>query len=641
MSPSLQPLGYRVPTATTERRLSAIVAADVVGYTRLMAADEAATLAAFKDHRASLIDPAIARHRGHIVKTTGDGLLLEFVSVVEAVACAIEIQRGMAERNRDVPADRRIVFRIGVNIGDVVAEDGDVFGDGVNLAARLEQAAEPGGICLSEDAWRQVRGKVDTEAVDGGEQRFKNVPRPVRVYRIGPPRGGAVPSPAAARGRRVRRWRAAAIAGFSAVVAAGAAGGIWYLGGREPPAGPNAAVAQRVAPSFPVVAVLPFANQTGEPEQDYLADGLTEELIGAIGRFHTLRVIGRNAVLSYKGVAAPRDDIVTRLGARYLLEGSVRGSDQRLRIAAQLTDARAGTVLWTDRFDSALTDILDVQEAIARQIAGKLATNINQMEMRRQIEQPKPNPGAHDLVLRARALGHSSSRPVNRRFRELMTRAIDMDQNYATAHALLAEAILAQVILGWTEFAEQDLARGQELARRAVALAPGEPDGHRVLGLILGLRGQYREARHALRRAIEINPSDASALAVHGRVLSYDGDLVGAIEALELAFKFDPTLDAVNLFDLSICYYFARRHEDALRIAERALARFPDFVMLNVTAAAASVRLGRTTEAARYVEMIRRRFPVFDAHELGSRYRNRAYGAYLREGLALAGLTSR
>lgn len=626
-----------VPSAPLERHLAAIVAGDVVGYSRLMGADEKGTLAALRGHRNHLIDPLIAAHKGRIVKTTGDGLLLSFPSVVEAVLCALAVQSGMAKRNSDVPADRRIEFRIGVNIGDVIVEKGDVFGDGVNIAARLEQIAPPGGICLSEDAYRQVRNKLDVPIADAGEQRLKNIANPIRVYRIEPSVAAAfeAPSPAAEphAGWSVRMVAAAMTAAIVLV------GITWFALFRERAevsrsAGPQ----ERTAVSaMPIIAVLPFANQTGDDSQDYFADGVTEEVINALGRFNTLRVIGRNAVLRYKKDPPKHEEIASELSANYLVAGSVRRSGSNVRIAAQLTEARVGTVMWSDRYDGELTDIFTFQDSIAHRIAGTLAANITQVEARRQLNHPRPNPTAFDIVLRARAIGHGTSRTTNRQFRELIARALEMDPNYATAHALLAEALYSQVVLGWTEFADRELLRGADEARKATALAPDEPDGYRALGRILLARAEYDQAQNALKRAIEINPSDASALAVWGTVQSFTGEIADAVDSLQLALKLDPTLEPSHVFDLAIAYYTARRHEDALNTAERGLARYPDFSMLHAAGAAAAAQLGHKERAAHHVEALRRRLPVLDLSTLGSRFKNPAHAAYLREGLKMAG----
>jgi len=627
-----------VPTGPIERHLAAIVAADVVGYSRLMGADEKGTLVALKAHRVKLIDPLVAAHKGRIVKTTGDGLLLSFPSVVEAVSCAVAVQSGMARRNESIPADDRIQFRIGVNIGDVIFEKGDVFGDGVNIAARLEQIAPPGGICLSEDAYRQVRGKLNIPIADAGEQNLKNISNPVRVYRIDPSVAAAVEAPPPAEPRR--RWSARTGAGAAIAAAVVLATVIWISLLRERQDGSQSAEPSKpiAANAMPIIAVLPFANQTGDDSQDYFADGVTEEVINALGRFNTLRVIGRNAVLRYKTHPPTHEEITSELGANYLVAGSVRHSGKRVRIAAELTEARAGTVMWTDHFDGELTDIFEFQDTIARRIAGTLAANVTLVEGQRQIDHPRPNPTAFDLVLHARTIGHGDSRATNRHFRELVAKAIELDPNYAAARALLAEALYSMAVLGWAEFPDQELARGAAEARKAIALAPNEPDGYRALGHILLAGAEYDQAKDALKRAIEINPSDAKALAVWGSVQSFSGEIGGAIESLQLALKLDPMLEPKFVFDLAIAYYLAHRHEDALRIAERGLARYSDFPMFNVPAAAAAAELGRKEQAARYVEVLRRRVPFLDLDSLGSRFKDPSYPEYLRDGLRAAGL---
>ncbi|OCK56876.1 adenylate/guanylate cyclase domain-containing protein [Bradyrhizobium sp. LMTR 3] len=626
-------------TGPIERHLAAIVAADVVGYSRLMGANERGTLAALKAHRLALIDPLIAAHKGHIVKTTGDGLLLSFPSIVEAVSCAVAIQSGMARRNTNIAADVRIEFRIGVNLGDVIVEKGDVFGDGVNIAARLEQIAPPGGICLSEDAYRQVRGKLEIPITDAGEQKLKNISNPIKVYRIEPSVAAAV-EPAAPLAQPRRRSSVWTWAGVAITVTIALAAITWFSLPRAPPnVSQGAAPARPIASSaIPVIAVLPFANQTGDEGKDYFADGVTEEVISALGRFNTLRVIGRNAVLPYKKRPATREEIVSELGANYLVGGSVRHSGTRVRIAAELTEPRVGTVMWTDHFDGQLTDIFEFQDTIARRIAGTLAANVTLIESRRQLDHPRPNPTAFDLVLRARAIGQGGSRATNRQFRELITKAIELDPNYAAARALLAEALYSMAILGWTEFPDQELARGAAEARKAITLGPNEPDGYRALGHILLARTEYDQAKDAVKRAIEINPSDANALAIWGSVQSFSGDIGGATEALQLALKLDPMLEPRFVFDLAVAYYLEHRHEDALRVAERGLARYSDFPMFNVPAAAAAAQLGRKEQAARYVEALRRRVPFLDLEKLGSRFKDPSHSEYLREGMKAAGL---
>ncbi len=621
-----------------QRRLAAIFAADMVGYTRLMEADEEGTIARQKAHRKALIDPKIAEHDGRIVKTTGDGMLVEFASVVDAVRCAVEVQEAMAQREADVPDDRRIRYRVGVNLGDIVIDGDDILGDGVNVAARLEGLAEPGGISISAKVHAEVKGKIDVGFEDMGAQAVKNIAEPVHVYRVitdskavrGAPRGRTARFGRHGRARRKKQWLVSTIVGAAIIFATV---GAWLAVDRV--VGPVKPV---TGGTLPIIAVLPFANRSGDADQDYFADGVTEELINALGRFNTLRVIGRNAVLPFKKRPASRSDITSKLGANYLVEGSVFPAGRRVRIAVRLIDARAGTVLWTERYDGELADIFQFQDAIARQIAGRLAVNVTQIEGRRRRAQPNPKLDAYDVVLRARAMGNVSTCRTNRRYREMLSKAVKLDQGYALAHALLAEAIFTRVVLGCTEFRNSELSRGKTHARRAIELAPGEPDGHRALGRLHLLRSEYDSAQIALRRAIEINPSDSYALAEWGRVQLYAGDIAGAIKSLKLALKYNPALEALHLFDLSLSYYLARRHADALRIAEQTLSRLPNLTSAKMVAAAAAARLGRRELALRYVGEVRQRLPYLKLQKLGSRLRVESHRAYLREGLKLAGL---
>jgi adenylate cyclase len=623
------------------RKLAAILYADVAGYSRLTGADEEGThrtVVKYLDTMAAMI----SGHGGRVVHYAGDAVLAEFSSVVAAVKCAIEVQKGLAACNAAVPDDRKVQFRIGVNLGEVIVDRDDIYGDGVNVAARLESLADPGSICLSEDAYRQVRGKLELSVTDGGEQRLKNISRPVRIYRIDlSPRIPATSQRSLFGVPRGRRRSVLLIAAIAVIAAAITAGGLWLAVGRhaanQQQADARMTDKSTTRPTYPVIAVLPFANQTGDKSQEYVADGVTEELINALGRFNSLRVIGRNAILAYKVRQAMGAEIATELGASYVVEGSVRSANQRVRILAQLTDAIAGTVLWTDRYDGALSDVLAFQDTIARQIAGKLAVNIAQIEGQQSLARAKPNQGAYDLVLQARAIGYSATRSVNRRFRELTTKAIELDPKYSTAYALLAEALYARAILGWTGTPDADLAKAESLARQAMLLAPDEPDGHRALGRVLVVRGDYDLAQSELRRAIEINPSDTNALADWGSVLSFNGDLAKGTDALEQALQYNPMLEPSYVFDLLVGYYLSRRNKDAIRVAEWGKSRYPDFPMFDVPAAAASARLGQTERAAGYVVEIRRRLPFLNIETLGSRYKDPSYRTYLREGLRLAG----
>ena len=616
------------------RKLAAIFAADIAGYSALMGADEAGTVRDLKQHQAVVL-PMISEFGGRVIDTAGDGILAEFASVVEAVQAAVAIQHELATRNARVEPSRKMHLRIGINFGDVIFDRSRIYGDGINVAARLEALSPAGGICISSKVYDEVRGKIELACDDLGEQQLKNIAHPVRVYSLRMDSVAAPKRPAHAQ----RRRRGRSVAGLALLAAVTLAGVIYFAVLREQSGVPHSTppVNRGVVNSIPVVAVLPFTNQTGDERQDYFADGMTQELINALGRFGTLRVMGHNSVLRYKGRAPAHQEIVAQLGASYLIAGTESRSGKRVRIAAQLTELPGGTVMWSNRYDGELADVFEFQDAIAREIAGTLAANITQVEGRRSLGYPKPNPNAFDLALRARALGHASTRAANRRFRELIAEAIEMDPAYAAARALLAEALFSQAILGWTEFPDRVLSRGADEARQAIALAPEQPDGHRALGRILLARAEYDRARDALKRAVEINPSDANALAPWGAVQCFTGEISAGIESLELALKLDAMLEPNYVFDLAIAYYLAGRHPDALRLAEQGLARYPDFPMLNVPAAAAAARLGRQDLAGRHVDLLRRRLPMLDLDSLGSRFKDPIHRSALREGLSAAG----
>jgi TolB-like protein/class 3 adenylate cyclase len=398
-----------------ERRLSAIFAGDVAGYSRLMGADEEGTLARLNAHRREFLEPNIAEHRGRIVKRTGDGILIEFASAVDAVRCAIRQQRGMAERNVGVAPDKRIEFRIGINVGDIIIEDGDIFGDGVNVAARLEGIAEAGGICVSGQVYENVQGKLDVEFDDAGEQTLKNIARPVHVYRVR----------------------------LDVITAATA-----------PPL---------ALPDKPSIAVLPFQNMSGQPEQDYFADGIVEDIITALSRFRQLFVIARNSTFVYKGRAIDVKQVGRELGVRYVLEGSIRKSGNHVRITGQLIDAATGTHLWADRFDGALEDVFDLQDQVTTNVVGAIAPKLEQAEIERAKRKPTENLDAYDLYLRGLAcMRRVTQRLVTREgVREalrLFHKAIDRDPEFAVAYGTAAWCYVPLNANGWIDNRVQEIA---------------------------------------------------------------------------------------------------------------------------------------------------------------------------------------
>ena len=625
-------------TVTGVRRLAAIVVADVVGYSRLMGANEEATLDALQILHASIIEPLIAEHSGHLFKSTGDGLLIEFTSVVEALRCSMKIQNGLAEQALKQPPSERVCFRIGINLGDVIIQDGDVFGDGVNVAARLEQLAPPGGICISDDVYRHVAGKVRTKFTSGGKKRLKNIDRPLQVYYVSPEDSASSAKESIFATSDGWHWKVSAIAAaiiLCFLIAALA----WFFRNGAPSDG-QADVASKPHSSLrlPIVAVLPFENQTGDPKQDYFADGFTDELIGALGRFNTLRVIARNATRSLKSnTTTDASALSADLGATYFVEGGVRKSGEHMRVSARLTDAQTATVLWSQRFDGTISDIFYLQDDISRRIAGTLAAGIIQLEAKKSTHRPVPQQGAYDLALQARAAGSETSSLENRRIRNLLTKAIEIDPGYAGAYSLLAEALYARVALGWTEFPSRDVQQAEKLARKAIELAPDEPDGHRALGRVHLLLSEYDQAQQALQRAIEINPSDANALAASGAAKLFSGQAKDATKVLSLALKYDPTIGPIYINDLALAYYLAGDTSLALQTSERGISQYPDYSRFHIVAAAASAGLGQKERAKRHVREIRKRIPFLTLKDVGSRFKNAKQISELRKGLSLAG----
>jgi adenylate cyclase len=538
---------------TATRRLAAILAADVAGYSRLMGEDEVGTAQALSEHRAAA-DPLVARHGGRIVKTTGDGMLIEFSSVVAAVECSLVLQKLAAERNAEVAPERRMEWRIGIHIGDVLVEGDDILGDGVNIAARLEGIAEPGGIYISEDAFRQVRGKVGTEFADIGEQSLKNIARPVRVYRVPPTKREAVD---------VTR-----------------------------PALP--------LPDKPSIAVLPFANISGDPEQEYFADGMVEEIITALSRIRWLFVIARNSSFTYKGRAVDVKQMARELGVRYVLEGNVRKAGNRVRITGQLIDTSSGAHIWADRFDSTLEDIFELQDQVASSVAGAIEPTLRKAEFDRVARKPTESLDAYDLYLRALALRDTHTDESVREAIALLKRALAIDPGYAPAAASIGWQHIHQLSHGRNPVSEADAAEAVAFAGQALEVGKDDPDTLWMAAASLEtFAGEHGVAAAAVDRALTLNPNCALAWTVRGVVLGNIDQPGAAIEAFERAMRLSPLDRHRRNFTNGIAHAHltAGRYEEAIDWAERTLREEPGYRGAIVAKVVGCAHLDRIEEA--------------------------------------------
>jgi len=545
------------------RKLAAILAADVVGYSRLASTDEDRILARLRALRSDLIDPAIAVHHGRVVKRTGDGALVEFRSVVDAVRCALEVQNGMVERNAGLPPDRRIDFRIGIHLGDIVEEsDGDLMGDGVNIAARLEGLAKPGSICLSEDAYRQVRARLDLAISDLGSTQLKNIAEPIRVYSL----EVGVPTQA-------------------------------KPGQTEPVTRENSPAL--ALPDKPSIAVLAFQNMSGDVEQEFFAEGIAEDIITALSKSHWLFVIARNSSFTYKGKSVDVRQVGRELGVRYVLEGSVRKAGNRVRITGQLIEAATGTHLWAERYDRALEDIFAVQDEITHAIIGAIAPGILAAEIQRSRGKEAAELGQWERLMRAhwhiRRFTGEDSKEAIRLLEELLKRQPDN----ALALADLALALHFSAVFGWTDSPSAATMRMSETARRAVASDEQDAVVHTSLAIHELFSGEHDSAIRRLLRAIELDPNSTFARGYLGTAYAFGGECDPAIQNLNEAMRLSPRdfLMVVWFTGSAWAYLSAEKYEQAAECAKRAIDCNPAFPDTHGTFAAASAHLGRMTDA--------------------------------------------
>jgi adenylate cyclase len=554
--------------ARAERRLAAILVADVAGYSRLMGADEEGTLAALTAHLTELVEPCIAEHRGRVVKTTGDGLLAEFASVVDCVRCAVAIQDGMREGNLEVPEERRIEFRIGVNLGDVIVQDDDLFGDGVNVAARLEGLAEPGGICVSDMALQGIRSNLDLPFDDLGSQHVKNIVEPVHVYRVR--LGQAGPAPAAA-----------------------------------PPKPPP-------VPERPSIAILPFDSYSKDPEQEAFADGMTEDLTTDLSKISGLFVVARNSAQAFKGERSDLRQVAESLGVRYLLEGSVRRSGQRIRINAQLIEGSTGGHLWADRYDGTVDDVFELQDAVGAEVVAVLSVKLTEGEKESLQRVHTDNLQAYELFVRAKAAPYP---PIPERInaaREMFEEVIEMAPDFAGGYAGVATMIGMGSLWSHGDVSSA-VARAEELARHAIAVDETFAWSHAALGLALLQQKKYDEALLAARETIRLQPSDADGHVYLGMVTAIAGAPLDGVRCGEEAIRLNPRFFAGPYWNLlGLSQLLAGNYEAAIEALETNIRQQgplgPPAVCFRLAAYQA---LGNADKAAEIVEELRARFPGF------------------------------
>jgi TolB-like protein len=553
----------------------AILAADVAGYSRLVGADEEGTLAQWKAHWRELIEPKITEHRGRTVRITGDGLLAEFASVITAVRCAVEVQRAMVERNSEVPQEKRIEFRMGINVGDIIIDRTDIWGDGVNVAARLEALAEPGGICVSGRVQEDVHGRLDIAFEDTGEQHLKNIARPVRVYRVRLNGTAAKPAPA--------------------------------------------------LPDKPSIAVMPFNNMSGDPEQEYFADGMVEEIITALSRTRWLFVIARNSSFTYKGRAVDVKQVGRELGVRYVLEGGVRKAGNRVRITGQLIDATTGMHLWADRFEGTLDDIFDLQDQVAASVVGAIAPQLEHAEIARAKRKPTDSLDAYDYYLRGIASLNQepSDRKANSDALRLFLKAIELDPDFAAAYGMAAWCYVWRKANGWVTDRVKEFAEAERLARRAVALGKDDAvalarGGHALAYVV----GEFEAGRAFTDQALLLNPNFAVGWMLSGLVSVYRGEPDEAIGRLARAVRLSPLdpLTFVAQTAYAMAYFFGGHYDEALSWAEKVVRDKPNYQLALRIFAAANALTGRQDEAQQAVERLRQLDPALRISNLKDRY---------------------
>lgn len=555
-----------MPGERVQRRLAAVLAADIAGYSRLMGRDEENTLAQLKTLRKTLLDPTIATYTGRIVKTTGDGVLVEFASAVDAARCAIEIQREMAGRNTTVLPELRIEFRIGIHVGDIIIDDDDIFGDGVNIAARLEGIAAPGGVCLSDDAWRQIRGKIDAAFENIGKQTLKNIAEPMQAWQIRP------------------------------------------TAEASPDAGPPAKTRDLALPDKPSIVVLPFDNMSAEPGQDYLADGIVEAITAALSCIRSFFVIARSSAFTYKGRATNARDIGKELGVAYLLEGSVQKAGNRLRIIVQLIETEGGAHVWSSRFDGALDEFFDLQDRITEQVAGALQPSIRIAEVERSRRKRPQDLSSYDYTMRALPHVWALEKEESARALELLEKALEIDPEYPLALSLAGWCHAQRSVYNWSDDIAESQAKARSLAERAAEMSGDDSLILTVLGAVHTFVRNHGTARVLLERAVTLDPNAAWAWSRLGWLEAYSDQSQKAIINFERALRLSPMdpMNFNNYVGIGSANEVARKYDEAAAFYRRGLEERPNAHWLYRNLASSLAGAGRMDEAREaFTEMLR------------------------------------
>ena len=587
--------------ARVERRLAAILAADVVGYSRMMGADEAGTLAALKRHRETIFDPAVAAHNGRIVKLMGDGSIVEFGSVVDAVNCALSVQRSGASMPDEKAFQPTIVLRIGINLGDVIIENDDIYGDGVNIAARLEPLAEPGGICVSSIVNESVGNRIDVRFTDGGDISVKNIDRPIRIWR-------------------------------------------WHPDKMAAPAQRYNTVNSEPNIETPSIAVLPFTNMSGDADQEYFSDGISEDIITDLSKISGLMVISRNSTFTYKGKAIDAKQVGRDLGVRYVLEGSVRKAGNRVRITGQLIDAVTGGHLWAERYDRDLTDIFEIQDDVTRRIVDALKVTLSPAENARLADSGTHNIDAYDYFLRGREflLGENKNCEKFEQSLKLLTRALELDPNYSQAYAGLSWAYMFDYFNRWSDNPDNSLQLAKHNAEKAIQKDPNEPLARFAASLAAMFEKDLDRAKSEADIALSLNPNFALAYNNLGVIRAYSGQPLAAITAIERAMRLDPAWSQQYLHFLGTAYLLAGKYETAAALLRQRVLLVPGTDFTRAVLASALGHLGEVDEARRIwreLQAINPRYS-FSEHFARQPFKREEDVRRIAEGLAKAGLST-